>query len=45
MDVTDIKELYAEVKQRMDVDVEFARKELAGVRTGRASPSMLEGAP
>ena len=43
MDVTDIKELYAEVKKRMAVHVEFARKELAGVRTGRASTSMLEG--
>ena len=43
MDVTDIKGLYAEIKKRMDTHVEFARKELAGVRTGRASTSMLDG--
>ncbi len=43
MDVSDLKGLFAEVKKRMDAHVEFARKELAGVRTGRASTSMLEG--
>ena len=43
MDVSDLKGLFTEVKKRMDAHVEFARKELAGVRTGRASTSMLEG--
>lgn len=43
MDVNDLKGLYAEVKTRMDAQVEFVRKELAGVRTGRASTGMLEG--
>lgn len=43
MDVTDVKGLFAEAKKRMDAHVEFARKELAGVRTGRASTGMLEG--
>lgn len=43
MDVTDTKGLFVEVKKRMAAHVEFARKELAGVRTGRASTSMLEG--
>lgn len=43
MDVTDTKGLFVEVKKRMDAHVEFARKELAGVRTGRASTGMLEG--
>jgi ribosome recycling factor len=43
MDVSDIKGLFAEVKQRMDVQIEFVRKELAGVRTGRAATAMLDG--
>ena len=42
MDVTDLKGLYAEVKKRMDAHIEFARKELAGVRTGRASTALLD---
>ena len=37
MDVSDLKGLFAEVKKRMDGQIEFVRKELAGVRTGRAS--------
>ena len=43
MDVSDLKGLFAEVKKRMDAHTEFVRKELAGVRTGRASTGMLEG--
>ena len=43
MDVSDLKGLYAEVKKRMDGQIEFVRKELAGVRTGRASTDMLTG--
>lgn len=42
MDVTDVKGLFAEVKKRMDGQVEFVRKELAGVRTGRASTALLD---
>ena len=42
MDVNDLKGLFAEVKKRMDGQIEFVRKELAGVRTGRASTAMLE---
>src|ERR687890_300356 len=42
MDVSDIKGLFAEVKKRMDAQLEFVRKELAGVRTGRASTGLLE---
>jgi ribosome recycling factor len=42
MDVTDLKGLFAEVKKRMDAQLEFVRKELAGVRTGRASTGLLE---
>jgi ribosome recycling factor len=41
MDVTDLKGLYAEIAKRMDAHIEFVRKELAGVRTGRASTDML----
>lgn len=43
MDVNDLKGLFAEVKHRMDGQIEFVRKELAGVRTGRASTDMLQG--
>jgi ribosome recycling factor len=42
MDVSDLKGLFAEVKKRMDAHVDFARKELAGVRTGRASTGLLD---
>jgi ribosome recycling factor len=42
MEVTDIKSLNAEVKKRMDGAVEHVRRELAGVRTGRASVSLLD---
>ncbi len=43
MDVNDLKGLFGEVKKRMDGHIEFVRKELAGVRTGRASTDMLAG--
>lgn len=42
MDVTDVKGLYAEVKKRMSAVIEHARRELAGVRTGRASVNLLD---
>jgi ribosome recycling factor len=42
MDVSDLKGLFGEVKKRMDAQIEFVRKELAGVRTGRASTGLLE---
>jgi ribosome recycling factor len=42
MDVQDIKELTAEVKRRMDGALEHARREFSGVRTGRASITMLD---
>jgi ribosome recycling factor len=43
MDVSDVKGLFAEVKTRMDGQIEFVRKELAGVRTGRATTGLLDG--
>ena len=42
MDVSDLKGLFGEVSKRMDAQIEFVRKELAGVRTGRASTGLLE---
>ena len=42
MDANDLKALYAEVKHRMDAGLERVRRELANVRTGRASTGMLE---
>jgi ribosome recycling factor len=42
MDVNDLKELSAEVTKRMDGAIDHVRRELAGVRTGRASVAMLD---
>jgi ribosome recycling factor len=42
MDVSDLKGLFAEVKKRMDGQIEHVRRELGGVRTGRASVSILD---
>ena len=43
MDVNDLKGLFAEVNKRMTTSLEHVRHELAGVRTGRASVTILEG--
>jgi ribosome recycling factor len=42
MDVSDLKGLYAEVRKRMDTHIEHVRRELGGVRTGRASVTILD---
>jgi ribosome recycling factor len=42
MDVGDLKGLFAEVKKRMDAQIEHVRRELGGVRTGRASVTILD---
>jgi ribosome recycling factor len=42
MDVNDIKGLNAEVKKRMDGAIEHLRKEMGGLRSGRASTSLLD---
>lgn len=42
MDVSDLKGLFGEVNKRMNGQIEFVRKELAGVRTGRASTGLLD---
>ncbi len=43
MDVNDLKGLYAEVNKRMNASLEHVQHELAGVRTGRASVTILDG--
>jgi ribosome recycling factor len=42
MDVSDLKGLFAEVKKRMDGHIDHVRRELGGVRTGRASVNLLD---
>ena len=42
MDVSDLKGLTAEVKKRMDAQIDHVRRELGGVRTGRASVGILD---
>ena len=42
MDVNDLKGLFAEVNKRMSTALEHVRHELAGVRTGRASVTILD---
>ena len=42
MDVSDLKGLFGEVKKRMDSQIEHVRRELGGVRTGRASVTILD---
>jgi ribosome recycling factor len=42
MDVSDLKGLFGEVKRRMDAQLEHVRRELSGVRTGRASVNILD---
>jgi len=42
MDVSDLKGLAAEVKKRMDAQLDHVRREFSGVRTGRASVTILD---
>src|SRR5437773_8627302 len=42
MDANDLKGLYAEVSKKMQTAIEHVRHELAGVRTGRASVTILD---
>ena len=42
MDVNDLKSLFNEVNKRMAASLEHVRKELGGVRTGRASVTLLD---
>jgi ribosome recycling factor len=42
MDVTDLKSLAAEVKKRMGGQIDHVKREFGGVRTGRASVTILD---
>jgi ribosome recycling factor len=42
MDANDLKSLSLEIKKRMDGTIEHVRKELGGLRTGRATVSLLD---
>jgi ribosome recycling factor len=42
MDANDLKGLFAELKKRMDSQIDHVRRELGGVRTGRASVTILD---
>ena len=42
MDVNDLKGLYAEVNKRMAAAIDHVKHELSGVRTGRASATILD---
>ncbi|HEX5473268.1 MAG TPA: ribosome recycling factor [Vicinamibacterales bacterium] len=42
MEATDLKGVFAEVKKRMDGHLDHVRRELAAVRTGRASANILD---
>jgi len=42
MDANDLKGLFAELKKRMDGQIDHVRHELGGVRTGRASVTILD---
>jgi ribosome recycling factor len=42
MEATDVKGLFNELKKRMDGQIEHVRRELGGVRTGRASVTILD---
>jgi ribosome recycling factor len=42
MDVSDLKGLFTESNKRMDAAIDHVRRELAGVRTGRASVAILD---
>jgi len=43
MDFSDLKGMFAEVKTRMDACIERVRREMAHVRTGRATVGLLDG--
>jgi ribosome recycling factor len=42
MDFNDLKGMFAEVKTRMDAAIDRVRRDMAGVRTGRATVSLLD---
>jgi len=43
MDFSDLKGMFSEVKTRMDGAIDRVRRDMAGVRTGRATVGLLDG--
>ena len=43
MDFSDLSGMFAEVQKRMDGAIDRVRRDLAGVRTGRAAVTLLDG--
>src|ERR687891_2279687 len=43
MQFSDLKGMFAEVKQRMDGAIDRVRRDMANVRTGRATVGLLDG--
>ena len=43
MDFGDLKGMFAEAKTRMDAAIDRVRRDMAGVRTGRATVTILDG--
>ena len=43
MDFGDLKGMFSEIKTRMDVAIDRVRRDMASVRTGRASVTILDG--
>lgn len=43
MEFSDLAGMFAEVKKRMDGAIDRVRRDMAGVRTGRATVSLLDG--
>jgi len=42
MEANDLKGLFAEIKKRMDAQIDHVKRELGGIRTGRASVGILD---
>ena len=43
MDFSDLKGMFSEMKTRMDSTIDRVRRDMAGVRTGRAAVTILDG--
>jgi hypothetical protein len=43
MDFSDLKSMFGQVKTRMDGAIDRVRRDMAAVRTGRATVSLLDG--
>ena len=43
MEFSDLKDLFSDLQKNMEGAIERVRRDMAGVRTGRASVTMLDG--